>query len=96
MATSVSEREARQVAEAARETEWKLPSFGRELYLGSFRLDLIDPQPRLDAEAAEKGERFLARFAPFSSTASIPPASSTTRASPTRSSRGSMSWVRWA
>ncbi len=59
MALNVSEREAREVAEAARETEWKLPSFGRELYLGSFRLDLIDPQPRLDAEATEKGERFL-------------------------------------
>ncbi|HEV2770132.1 MAG TPA: acyl-CoA dehydrogenase family protein [Solirubrobacteraceae bacterium] len=65
MATNVSEREARQVAEAARETEWKLPSFGRELYLGSFRLDLIDPQPRLDAEAAEKGERFLGALRTF-------------------------------
>src|SRR3712207_3380334 len=59
MATQVSEREARQVAEAAREGEWKLPSFGKELFLGNFRLDLIHPQPRLDAEAVEKGERFL-------------------------------------
>ena len=54
--TDVSEREARQVAEAAREQEWKLPSFGKELFLGNFRLDLIHPQPRLDAEATEKGE----------------------------------------
>src|SRR5438034_1056723 len=58
--TSVSEREARQVAEAAREREWTLPSFGRELFLGRFRLDLIHPQPRLDAAATEQGERFLA------------------------------------
>jgi len=65
VATNVSEREARQVAEAARETEWKQPSFGRELYLGSFRLDLIDPQPRLDAEAIEKGERFLGALRSF-------------------------------
>src|SRR5215210_7412778 len=45
MATNVSEREAREVAEAARESEWKLPSFGKELFMGNFRLDLIHPQP---------------------------------------------------
>src|SRR5436309_14396040 len=63
--TSVSEREARQVAEAAREQEWTLPSFGRELFLGRFGLDLIHPQPRLDAAATEKGERFLAGLRAF-------------------------------
>jgi alkylation response protein AidB-like acyl-CoA dehydrogenase len=63
--TSVSERESRQVAEAAREQEWTLPSFGKELFLGRFRLDLIHPQPRLDAEATSKGERFLARLREF-------------------------------
>ena len=41
----VSERQARQVAEAARESEWRKPSFGKELFLGRFRLDLIDPWP---------------------------------------------------
>src|SRR6201996_1216682 len=59
MATNVSEKEARDVVEAAREAEWKLPSFGKQLFLGDFRLDLIHPQPRLDAEATERGERFL-------------------------------------
>src|SRR5918997_6064087 len=63
--TSVSEKEARQVAEAARESEWKLPSFGKELYLGNFRLDLIHPQPPLDQAAVEKGERFLERLRAF-------------------------------
>ena len=29
MATDVTERDAREVAEAARETEWTQPSFGR-------------------------------------------------------------------
>ena len=61
----VSEKEARQVAEAAREAEWKLPSFGKELFLGNFRLDLIHPQPKLSAEATEKGERFLAELRTF-------------------------------
>src|SRR3712207_5972576 len=64
-ATQVSEKEARQVAEEARESDWKLPSFGKELFLGNFRLDLIHPQPRLDPEAVEKGERFLARLREF-------------------------------
>ena len=41
----VSEKQARQVAEAARETEWRKPSFGKELFLGRFRLDLIDDTP---------------------------------------------------
>src|SRR4051794_20577411 len=63
--THVSEKQARQVAEAAREQEWTLPSFGKELFLGRFRLDLIHPQPRLDAEATNKGERFLARLRAF-------------------------------
>jgi alkylation response protein AidB-like acyl-CoA dehydrogenase len=63
--TEVSEKQAREVAEAAREAEWKLPSFGKELFLGNFRLDLIHPQPRQEADAVEKGERFLARLREF-------------------------------
>ncbi|MCW3004637.1 MAG: acyl-CoA dehydrogenase [Conexibacter sp.] len=59
MATDVSEREARQVAEEAREGEWKLPSFGKDLFLGRLNLDLIHPQPRLDPGAVAKGEAFL-------------------------------------
>ena len=59
MSTEVSEKQAREVAEAAREAEWKLPSFGKELFLGNFRFDLIHPQPPVAPEAVEKGERFL-------------------------------------
>ncbi len=65
MATNVSERESRQVAEEAREQEWRLPSFGKELFLGNLRLDLIHPQPPVDPEAREKGERFLERLRAF-------------------------------
>ncbi len=65
MATQVSEKQAREVAEAARETEWKLPSFGKELFLGNFRFDLINPQPKLDPEAVAKGEAFLAALQNF-------------------------------
>ena len=62
MASNVSEKQAREVVEAARESGWDLPSFGKQLFLGDFRLDLIHPQPRLDPAAVEKGERFLTRL----------------------------------
>ncbi len=65
MAVTVTEREAREVVEAAREAEWKLPSFGKELFLGNFRLDLIHPQPALDPTAVENGERFLQSLRTF-------------------------------
>ncbi len=65
MATQVSEKEARQVAEDAREQDWKLPSFGKGLFMGDYRLDLIHPQPKLDAEKVDKGERFLATLRTF-------------------------------
>ncbi|GLI01706.1 acyl-CoA dehydrogenase family protein [Phytohabitans aurantiacus] len=48
--TNVSEKQARQVAEAARESDWRKPSFGKELFLGRFRLDLIDPWPEPEPE----------------------------------------------
>jgi alkylation response protein AidB-like acyl-CoA dehydrogenase len=65
MAVTITEQDARDVVEAARETEWKLPSFGKELFLGNLRLDLIHPQPPLDPIAVEKGERFLQSLRAF-------------------------------
>jgi hypothetical protein len=53
VASQISEKEARQVAESAREQGWEKPSFGKELFLGNLRLDLIHPQPRLDPAAVE-------------------------------------------
>jgi alkylation response protein AidB-like acyl-CoA dehydrogenase len=61
-AAPASEREARDVAEAARETEWTHPSFVRELFLGRFRLDLIHPHPRPDPEAMARAEPFMAKL----------------------------------
>jgi alkylation response protein AidB-like acyl-CoA dehydrogenase len=57
---TVSEKQARQVAEAARESEWRKPSFGKELFLGRFRLDLIDPWPAADERP--DAEEFLAKL----------------------------------
>ncbi|MEV0529216.1 acyl-CoA dehydrogenase family protein [Streptomyces sp. NPDC050439] len=65
---SVSEREARQVAEAAREQDWRKPSFAKELFLGRFRLDLIHPHPMPADEDARRGEEFLAKLHDFCET----------------------------
>src|SRR5262244_345472 len=67
-AQNVGEREARQVAEEAREADWQKPSFGKQLYLGDFQLDLIHPHPRPDGEAARRGEEFCARMREFCET----------------------------
>jgi alkylation response protein AidB-like acyl-CoA dehydrogenase len=61
----VGEREARQVAEEAREAGWQKPSFGKQLYLGDFQLDLIHPHPRPSEEATRRGEEFCARLREF-------------------------------
>jgi hypothetical protein len=61
----VSEREARQVAEAARQTEWTAPSFVRELFEGRLRLELVSPFPRLDAAEEERARPWMERLEQF-------------------------------
>ncbi|MBV9641307.1 MAG: acyl-CoA dehydrogenase family protein [Mycobacteriaceae bacterium] len=61
----ISEHQAREVAEQAREAQWRHPSFGKELFLGRLRLDLVHPHPSGSAEAAQRGEAFLAKLREF-------------------------------
>ena len=58
----MSERQAREVAEAARETEWSRPSFAKELYLGRFDLSLIHPYPASSPVDEARDEEFLGRL----------------------------------
>ena len=61
--TLATEREARETAESARETEWAHPSFVRELFLGRFRLDLIHPHPEQDdPDEAARAADFLKKL----------------------------------
>src|SRR6476646_6279910 len=60
-----SEKEARDVAEAARESEWSGPSFVRELFLGRFRLDLVHPHPEEDPAEAARAKPFFAKLRAF-------------------------------
>ncbi len=50
---------AREIAEQAREQEWTRPSFGKQLFLGDFRLDLVHPVPRPGEEETARGDDFL-------------------------------------
>ncbi|HTR78796.1 MAG TPA: acyl-CoA dehydrogenase family protein [Gemmatimonadaceae bacterium] len=54
-----SAQEARDVAEAARESDWSGSSFVRELFLGRFNLDLIHPMPREDPAEEARAKPFL-------------------------------------
>ena len=64
-AALASEQEARDIAEAARESEWSGPSFVRELFLGRFRLDLIHPHPAEDPNEAARAKPFFDRLETF-------------------------------
>ena len=66
--TGTSERQAREVAEAARETEWSRPSFAKGLYLGAFDLSLIHPHPQPSPDDAARGDSFLARLTAYCET----------------------------
>jgi len=60
-----SETEARDVAEAARESEWSGASFVRELFLGRFPLDLIHPYPSEDPEEQRRAAPFMEKLREF-------------------------------
>jgi alkylation response protein AidB-like acyl-CoA dehydrogenase len=64
----VTEREARAIAEAARESEWTRPSFAKGLYLGKFDLSLIHPHPQGTADDIARGEEFLAKLRAYCET----------------------------
>jgi alkylation response protein AidB-like acyl-CoA dehydrogenase len=65
----VHAEESRRVAEEAREVRWDRPSFGKELFLGRFRLDLIHPY--LNGEGDAHGEAFLGRLRTFCETIDV-------------------------
>jgi alkylation response protein AidB-like acyl-CoA dehydrogenase len=60
-----TELEARDVAEAARESEWAGSSFVRELFLGRLALDLIDPYPVPDPAEEQRAAPFMAKLEEF-------------------------------
>ncbi len=59
-------QEARQVAEAARETEWTHQTFARSLFDGRLQLGLLNPLPDLDPDEQARAKPFLAAIEEFS------------------------------
>ena len=60
-----TEQEARQVAEDAREKEWESPSFVRQMFEGTYRMDLVDPFPAVDPAEVERARPFMERLEAF-------------------------------
>ncbi len=76
------EARSRIVAEEARETEWQDKGFLRDLFLGSFHLELVLPSPSVSLHGERSSPRSTSGSRRSSSPASIP--SSSTRRGSTR------------
>jgi alkylation response protein AidB-like acyl-CoA dehydrogenase len=61
----ISEQEAREVAEAAREKEWKAPSFVKELFGGRLHLELLHPWPQVNEAELERASPWLTKLETF-------------------------------
>jgi alkylation response protein AidB-like acyl-CoA dehydrogenase len=63
--THVTEEQARAVAEESRESGWDKPSFAKELFLGRFPLELINPFPKPSPHEAARIESYLHELREF-------------------------------
>jgi alkylation response protein AidB-like acyl-CoA dehydrogenase len=61
----ISEEQARAVAEESRESGWDKPSFAKELFLGRFPLELINPFPQPSKEETARIAAFLDKLRDF-------------------------------
>jgi len=58
-------REAFEVAEEARQTEWEKPSFASDLFMGRVRTELLFPFPDQEEQDRIEGDAFMARIEQF-------------------------------
>ncbi len=65
MSVRAEEKRSLEVAEAARESEWKLPSFVGELFMGRLRKELVVPFPQQSPEDRQAGDEVLGKLAKF-------------------------------
>ncbi len=62
---SMEEARSLEVAESARETEWRRPSFVGGLFMGRVHSELIFPFPEQDPADRQQGDAVLAKLKPF-------------------------------
>ncbi|MCB1136880.1 MAG: DNA polymerase II, partial [Chlamydiia bacterium] len=58
---SEEKRQTMEIAEAAREKDYKFPSFGSQLFMGTFAKDMIFPFPVQDTKDAVIGDDMVAK-----------------------------------
>lgn len=54
-----AKRDALEVAEDAREKEWKHPSFGSQMFMGNYNLSLMHPFPKQSEDDKKEGDAFI-------------------------------------
>lgn len=54
-----AKRDALEVAEDAREKEWKHPSFGSQMFMGNYNVSLMHPFPKQSEEDKREGDAFI-------------------------------------
>jgi alkylation response protein AidB-like acyl-CoA dehydrogenase len=62
---SEGKRAALEVAEASRETTWRHPSFGSEMFMGRWRSDLVFPFPEQPPDDKAEGDLHVKRIREF-------------------------------
>jgi alkylation response protein AidB-like acyl-CoA dehydrogenase len=62
---SEGKRDALEVAEAARDANWRLPSFGSEMFMGRWRADLLYPFPCQPADDKAEGDVHIREIREF-------------------------------
>src|SRR3989338_6167981 len=62
---SKGQKEALEITEAAREKEWKYPSFGSQLFMGTFDRDLIFPFPTQSQEDKKIGDEYIKKLSDY-------------------------------
>lgn len=62
---NVEKRDALEITEEARETEWLHPSFGAELFMGNFKPELMFPYPEQSPEDQKIGDDLTNQFMDF-------------------------------
>ncbi|MBE0596487.1 MAG: acyl-CoA dehydrogenase family protein [Desulfuromonadales bacterium] len=63
-----TEKRSLEVAEAAREAEWRQPSFVSELFMGRWRPQLVFPFPEQEAADRQAGDEIVAKLRRFLTT----------------------------
>ena len=58
-------KQAMEIAEEAREKEWRLPSFGGLMFMGQFTPSMLHPFPKQSEEDKKIGDEFISKISSY-------------------------------